>query len=199
MLETAYARAGVIPGHIQYMEAHGTGTPVGDPIEARALGRVLAQGRPAGTACVVGSVKTNIGHLEAAAGIAGLIKATLALHHRRIPSNLNFQSPNPAIDFDGLMLKVATEDQPWPENGHTARAGVNSFGFGGTNAHAVLEAAPPEAVMAVRFDDAATPCPTRPRRGRCCCRYRPVAPRPCRVRQPPWPTPWRRRPWPHGR
>lgn len=157
MLATAYARAGVVPGHIQYMEAHGTGTPVGDPIEARALGRVLAQGRPAGTACVVGSVKTNIGHLEAAAGIAGLIKATLALHHRRIPSNLNFQSPNPAIDFDGLMLRVATEDQPWPENGHTARAGVNSFGFGGTNAHAVLEAAPPEAVPAIRFDDDATP------------------------------------------
>ena len=95
---------------------------------------------------VVGSVKTNIGHLEAAAGIAGLIKATLALHHRHVPSNLNFESPNPEIDFDGLKLQVASSDRPWPDNGHPPRAGVNSFGFGGTNAHAVLEAAPAEAV-----------------------------------------------------
>ena len=155
MLETAYARAGIVPGTLQYMEAHGTGTPVGDPIEARALGRVLSQGRPDGDRCLVGSVKTNIGHLEAAAGIAGLIKATLAIHHRHVPSNLNFESPNPEIDFDGLKLEVASSDRPWPDNGHPPRAGVNSFGFGGTNAHAVLEAAPAEAVRPALSDEGA--------------------------------------------
>lgn len=142
MLREAYARAGIDPAEIQYVEAHGTGTPVGDPIETRALGAVLSAGRDADRPCILGSVKTNIGHLEAAAGIAGLIKASLAIHHRRIPPNLNFETPNPDIPFESLRLTVADRLQPWPEDGFPARAGVNSFGFGGTNAHVVLEQAP---------------------------------------------------------
>ena len=106
MLRQAYHAAGVAPAEVQYVEAHGTGTLVGDPIEARALGRILSVGRPADQPCLVGSVKTNIGHLEAGSGIAGLIKTALALHHRRIPGNLHFRQPNPAIDFAQLRLRV---------------------------------------------------------------------------------------------
>jgi acyl transferase domain-containing protein/NADPH:quinone reductase-like Zn-dependent oxidoreductase/NAD(P)-dependent dehydrogenase (short-subunit alcohol dehydrogenase family)/SAM-dependent methyltransferase/acyl carrier protein len=142
MLRTAFAEAGIDPAEVQYMEAHGTGTPVGDPIEAGAIGTVLAEGRPADAPCVIGSVKTFIGHLEAAAGIAGVIKTALAIERREIPPNLNFASPNPEIPFDTLKLRVPTEVEPWPDNGKPARAGVNSFGFGGTNAHVVLEEAP---------------------------------------------------------
>ncbi len=142
MLRTAYRQAGVAPSDVQYVEAHGTGTPVGDPIEAQALGAVLGQGRPHGAHCVIGSVKTNIGHLEAGAGIAGLIKVALMLKHREIPPNLNFQEPNPNIPFDELRLRVPRKLEPWPDVKGPARAGVNSFGFGGANAHAVLEEAP---------------------------------------------------------
>lgn len=138
----ACQRAGVAPGQIQYVEAHGTGTPVGDPIEARALGRALADGRGDGQPCLVGSVKTNIGHLEAGAGIAGLIKVALSLQHRRIPGNLHFDRPNPDIDFDGLRLRVPTRSEPWPSDPEAATAGINAFGFGGTNAHVVLQEAP---------------------------------------------------------
>ncbi|SIO27592.1 Acyl transferase domain-containing protein [Singulisphaera sp. GP187] len=138
----ACRRAGVTPGQVQYVEAHGTGTPVGDPIEARALGRALANGRGEGRPCLVGSVKTNIGHLEAGAGIAGLIKVALALHHRRIPGNLHFDRPNPDIDFNGLRLRVPTRSEPWPAGPGAATAGINAFGFGGTNAHVVLQEAP---------------------------------------------------------
>jgi acyl transferase domain-containing protein/acyl carrier protein/predicted O-methyltransferase YrrM len=156
----AFGVAGIDPSQAQYIEAHGTGTPVGDPIEARALGTVLGRGRPDGDYCLVGSVKTNIGHLEAAAGIAGLIKAALSIERRTIPASLNFERPNPEIPFDALKLRVVTETAPWPENGHPARAGINSFGFGGTNAHVVLEEAPSRAEPAaatapVRDDDAA--------------------------------------------
>ncbi len=142
LLRQACRAARVAPGSIQYVEAHGTGTMVGDPIEARALGQVLSTGRPAGAPCLIGSVKTNLGHLEAAAGIAGLIKVALALHHRRIPGNLHFEQPNPDIDFDGLRLRVPTQSQPWPESDHPALAGVNAFGFGGTNAHVIVQEAP---------------------------------------------------------
>jgi acyl transferase domain-containing protein/NADPH:quinone reductase-like Zn-dependent oxidoreductase/acyl carrier protein len=140
VIRQACSAAGVMPATLQYVEAHGTGTLVGDPIEARALGRVIGSGRPRGEPCLIGSVKTNIGHLEAGAGIAGLIKTALALYQRRIPANLHFSEPNPEIDFDGLGLRVPTRCQPWPTCGGPLLAGVNSFGFGGTNAHVVMRA-----------------------------------------------------------
>ncbi len=131
------------PSEIQYVEAHGTGTPVGDPIEARAIGAALARGRHAGATCAIGSVKTNMGHLEAASGIAGLIKVALALRHRRIPPTIHFQRANDAIDLSALGLRVVTELESWPASESPAGAGVNSFGFGGANAHVVLQEAPP--------------------------------------------------------
>ncbi|MFE5589623.1 amino acid adenylation domain-containing protein [Streptomyces sp. NPDC056549] len=143
LIERVCAEAGVVPGSLQYVEAHGTSTPVGDPIEAEALGRVLAIGRAPGARCYVGSVKTNIGHTESAAGVAGLIKTALALKHRRIPPHLNLEHPNPAIDFGSLPFEIPTVPVDWPEHDGPARAGVNSFGFGGTNAHVLLEEAPP--------------------------------------------------------
>ncbi|MEI2580370.1 SDR family NAD(P)-dependent oxidoreductase [Scytonema sp. PRP1] len=144
VLREAYFKAGVSPGQIQYIEAHGTGTKLGDPIEMKALGKVLAEGRPQGSYCKVGSVKTNIGHLEAAAGIAGLIKVALSLKHRQIPPSLHFQKPNPYIPFDKLPLRVQQTLSPWPQATGLALAGVSSFGFGGTNAHVVLAEAPLE-------------------------------------------------------
>jgi acyl transferase domain-containing protein/NADPH:quinone reductase-like Zn-dependent oxidoreductase/NADP-dependent 3-hydroxy acid dehydrogenase YdfG/aryl carrier-like protein len=141
LLREACRRAGLAPHRIQYVEAHGTGTPVGDPIEARALGAVLAAGRPAGSDCVIGSVKTNIGHLEAGSGAPGLIKTALALFHRMIAPNLHFQSPNPDIPFEQLRLRVAREAEPWPAPLGEAVAGINSFGFGGSNAHVILREA----------------------------------------------------------
>jgi acyl transferase domain-containing protein/acyl-CoA synthetase (AMP-forming)/AMP-acid ligase II/acyl carrier protein len=148
VLAAAYRRAGLSPGTAQYVEAHGTGTFLGDAIEANALGTVLADGRPPGSRCLIGSVKTNIGHLEAAAGVAGLIKVALALRNRAIPPSLNFAEPNPEIPFDSLPVRVARTLTPWPENGGRAVAGVSSFGFGGTNAHAVLTEAPQVRVSA---------------------------------------------------
>ncbi|HEX4962422.1 MAG TPA: SDR family NAD(P)-dependent oxidoreductase [Thermoanaerobaculia bacterium] len=142
VLREAYARAGLAPGDVHYVEAHGTGTLLGDPIEARALGAVLGEGRPADQPCALGSVKTNIGHLEAAAGIAGLIKTALSLHHRQVPPSLHFHAPNPHIPFAELPLAVQRELAPWPVDGEPARAGVSAFGFGGTNAHVVLEESP---------------------------------------------------------
>jgi acyl transferase domain-containing protein len=141
-MREAFRLAGVSPGRVRYMEAHGTGTPVGDPIEANALGAVLGIDRPAGDRCVVGSVKTNIGHLEAAAGVAGLIKAILALERRQIPPHLHLGEPNPGIDFERLPLRVPRELEPWPDEPGPALAAVNSSGFGGANAHPVLAAAP---------------------------------------------------------
>jgi acyl transferase domain-containing protein/aryl carrier-like protein len=142
-MRQAYQRAGISPAQVQYVEAHGTGTPVGDPLEARAIGTVLSTGRPENERCVVSSVKTNIGHLEAAAGVAGLIKTVLALKHKQIPPHLHFHNPNPDIPFDELQLHVPTTLEAWPATDGPRYAGVNSFGFGGTNAHAVLQEAPP--------------------------------------------------------
>ena len=142
VLREAFGRAGVSPGQIQYIETHGTGTALGDSIEAKALGTVLADHRPSGQPCIIGSVKTNIGHLEAAAGIAGLIKVALSLKNRIIPTSLHFQEPNPHISFDELQLRVQQQPGPWPGTSRLALAGVSSFGFGGTNAHVVLEEAP---------------------------------------------------------
>jgi len=139
VLRDAYERAGVEPGRVQVVEAHGTGTPLGDPIEARALSRVLGAGREADRPLVIGSVKTNIGHLEGAAGIAGLIKLALAIHHRTVPPSLHFERPNPDIPFAELGLRVQTALGPWPDAEGPALGGVSSFGWGGTNCHVVLE------------------------------------------------------------
>ncbi|MGW5719835.1 beta-ketoacyl synthase N-terminal-like domain-containing protein [Amycolatopsis sp. NPDC003865] len=135
LLRAAYASAGVDPSAVDYVEAHGTGTPLGDPLEAGALSAVL--GRPADRPLLLGSVKGNLGHLEGAAGIAGLLKVVLAMTHRRLPPSLGFREPNPHIDFTGL--RVVTSPADWPRYSGTARAGVSAFGFGGTNAHVVVE------------------------------------------------------------
>ncbi|WP_329334332.1 acyltransferase domain-containing protein [Streptomyces sp. NBC_01352] len=136
VLRSAYARAGLDPAGVDYVEAHGTGTPLGDPIEAGALDAVLGAGRDPDQPLLLGSVKGNLGHLESAAGIAGLVKTVLALHHDRIPSSLHCADGGALGD---ARLRVVTEPEPWPRYGGTATAGVSGFGFSGTNAHAVLE------------------------------------------------------------
>jgi acyl transferase domain-containing protein len=156
-MRLAYQRAGILPEQVQYVEAHGTGTPVGDPLEARAIGTVLSAGRPSNERCIVGSVKTNIGHLEAAAGVAGLMKTVLALKHGQIPPHLNFHNPNPDIPFDELQLHVPTTLEAWPVTDGPRYAGVNSFGFGGTNAHAVIQEAPSVAEKETQTGEAEQP------------------------------------------
>src|SRR5262245_31832756 len=152
MLRQACARAGVRPSHIGYVEAHGTGTAVGDPIEASAIGTVFGEGRTGEGACVIGSIKTNIGHLEPAAGIAGLIKAALCVRQGEIPPSLHFERPNPHVDFDGLAIRVQCKLEGWPSGYRSRIAAVNSFGFGGTNACAIVEQ-PPQPAEPI-FDDA---------------------------------------------
>ncbi|MBU1862271.1 MAG: type I polyketide synthase [Candidatus Omnitrophica bacterium] len=142
LIRDVYRRAHISPSEIQYIEAHGTGTLAGDEAEAKALHDVLSEGRQKDDKCIVGSVKTNIGHLEAGAGIAGLIKAVLCLKEKKIPPNLHFEKPNPNIPFDDMCIRIPTEVEPWPEGKQKAYAGVNSFGFGGTNAHVLLEGVP---------------------------------------------------------
>jgi len=127
---------------VGYVEAHGTGTRLGDPIEAAALSSVYGAHRPAGEPCLIGSVKSNIGHLEAGAGVAGLIKAVLVLQHQEIPPQAGFGTPNPAVPWDESGLRVTQRRTPWPDNGQPRRAGVSSFGYGGTVSHVVLEEAP---------------------------------------------------------
>lgn len=143
LLQAAYSAAGVPPASVSYVEAHGTGTPVGDPVEAGALGAVLSPGRDPAAPCRLGSVKSNIGHTEAAAGIAGIIKTALCLYHRRLVPSLHCQQPNPAIDWERLRLTMQRQLEPWPSPESGPRvAGVSAFGIGGTNAHAVLVEAP---------------------------------------------------------
>ncbi|WP_326595008.1 SDR family NAD(P)-dependent oxidoreductase [Streptomyces sp. NBC_01803] len=142
VLRAAHARAGVRPEQVHYVEAHGSGTILGDPIEAKALGAVLAEGRDPARPCLIGSVKTNLGHMEAAAGIGGLIKATLMVRERTVAPSLHYERPNPHIPFGELSLRVADTLQPWPVPEDPAVAGVSSFGFGGTNAHLVVEEPP---------------------------------------------------------
>ena len=154
VLRAAYANAGVSPHEVDYVETHGTGTLLGDPIEARALGTVLGRGRPAQSPLLIGAVKSNLGHLEAAAGIAGFIKTVLAVQRASIPPNLGFQTPNPHIPFDQMRLKVVAEQHEWPLTQRPRTAGVSAFGFGGTNAHVVIEQAP-ASVAAVREPDPA--------------------------------------------
>ncbi len=142
LLRSACRLASIHPSNISYVEAHGTGTPVGDPIEAAALGAVLGEGRSPDHPCVLGSVKANIGHLEAGAGIASVIKVALALRHRQIPAQLNFSSPNPNIDFDRLKLQVPLDTMPWASPSEPRLAGINGFGYGGANAHVIMQEAP---------------------------------------------------------
>ncbi|HEX4961859.1 MAG TPA: non-ribosomal peptide synthase/polyketide synthase [Thermoanaerobaculia bacterium] len=149
VISAALADAGVSAESITYVEAHGTATPLGDPIEVAALNLAFkgAFRRETGRTgfCLLGSVKTNVGHLDAAAGVTGLIKTVLALEHRQVPPSLHFTAPNPAIDFAASPFRVADRLTEWNTNGEPRRTGVSAFGIGGTNVHAVLEEAPPTA------------------------------------------------------
>lgn len=145
LIRTAYTQAHISPGSVTYIEAHGTGTLMGDALELKTLGKVLNQDRASGSVCYVGTLKTNLGHTEAASGIAAVIKTALALHHQYIPAHLHFSSPNPYVNLQKLSLTVPTQGIRWPKDpasDQKARAGVSSFGFGGTNAHLILEEAP---------------------------------------------------------
>lgn len=150
VIKLALSNSGVAPEQISYIETHGTGTSLGDPIEARALGAVMCQERTKEDPLIIGSVKTNIGHLEAAAGVAGLIKVILALHNEEIPSHLHFETPNPHIEWKRLPITVSSKPRKWPAGEKTRIAGVSSFGFSGTNAHLIIEEAP-----AITFADPA--------------------------------------------
>ncbi|MFE4612983.1 beta-ketoacyl synthase N-terminal-like domain-containing protein, partial [Streptomyces niveus] len=159
VIAEALAHAGREPGDIQYVELHGTGTPLGDPIEASALGTVLGAGRPQGEPLLVGSAKTGVGHLEGAAGIVGLIKTVLSIARRQLPPSLNFEEPNPRIPLHELRLRVQTELTEWPRTDRPLLAGVSSFGMGGTNAHVVLEEGPTRAVREDSAGSGALPLP----------------------------------------
>ncbi|RJS23212.1 polyketide synthase [Corallococcus sp. H22C18031201] len=142
VIRAALRNGGVSASQVDYVEAHGTGTALGDPIEVEALGRVFSDARHRESPLLIGSVKTNIGHTEIAAGMAGLMKAALGLRHGEVPRNLHFERPNPEIRWSELPVSVVTAQRPWP--GGTRRfAGVSAFGYSGTNAHVVLESAPP--------------------------------------------------------
>ncbi len=156
VIRRALEQAGIAPGEVDYLEAHGTGTSLGDPIEVQAAAAALGDGRDARRPLLLGSVKTNIGHLEAAAGIAGLIKVVLTLQHERIPRHLHFRQPNPHIPWAELPVRVTQEATAWPKPRRIA--GVSAFGFSGTNAHVVLEGAAeqPEAQA-----EAETPTPAQ--------------------------------------
>jgi len=141
-IRAALRQAGADPADIDCIEAHGTGTMLGDPVEVEALGRVFAPDRPADRPLYLGSVKTNIGHLEAAAGMAGLIKVILSLNEGAIPRHLHFQNPNPRVDWAALPFRTPLETTPWPAGKRPRMAGLSAFGFGGSNAHAVIGEAP---------------------------------------------------------
>ncbi|MEO3867420.1 type I polyketide synthase [Nonomuraea sp. B12E4] len=141
LMRRTYEAAGIDPATVGYVEAHGTGTPLGDLLEAGAMASVFGAGRAAERPCLIGSVKPNIGHLEAGAGVAGVIKAVLALHHGEIPPNVGHRTPNPAIAWDTSGLRVVDELTPWPRAGEPRRAGVSGYGYGGTIAHVILEQA----------------------------------------------------------
>jgi phthiocerol/phenolphthiocerol synthesis type-I polyketide synthase E len=142
VIQAAHTIAEIDPATISYVEAHGTGTALGDPIEVAALTEAFRVHTDRRGFCALGSVKTNIGHLDAAAGVTGLIKTALALHHGVLPPSLHYTQPNPKIDFDSSPFYVNDQRKAWPQDGQPRRAGVSSFGIGGTNAHAILEAAP---------------------------------------------------------
>jgi acyl transferase domain-containing protein len=142
LIATALARAGLAGGDVDYLEAHGTGTPLGDPIEVQAAGAVYGAARDSDRPLLMGSVKTNIGHTESASGAAGLIKVVLSLQHGLLPQSLHFDKPSPHIPWDSLPVRVVEKATPWEANGRPRRAGVSSFGFTGTNAHVLIEEAP---------------------------------------------------------
>ncbi len=142
VVREALTYAELEPASISYIETHGTGTRLGDPIEMAALAEVFGQQRPRAS-CPIGSVKPNVGHLETAAGVASLIKVVQAMRHRQLPPSLHYEQPNPAIDFDGGPFYVNSTLQPWTSDGQPRRAGISSFGLGGTNAHVIVEEAPP--------------------------------------------------------
>jgi malonyl CoA-acyl carrier protein transacylase len=142
LIRKALANAGVQPAQVSYVEAHGTGTFLGDPIEVRALGAVLGEGRSENKRLIIGSAKTNLGHLDSAAGVVGLIKVVLSLHHEEIPPHLHFKEINPHISLDEVPVTIPTRRIPWPAGNKPRIAGVSSFGFSGTNAHVVVEEAP---------------------------------------------------------
>ena len=156
VIRSALATAGIEPDRVGYVEAHGTGTSLGDPIELRALAGVLGEGRDRSRPFLVGSVKTNVGHLEAAAGVAGLIKAVLCIQHGQIPAHRNYRQLNTHLNADELPLTIPTAAVGWPSDGRPRVAGVSSFGFSGTNVHIVLEEAPAGPA-------AASDAPSRPR------------------------------------
>lgn len=144
LIKKVYKEAGVQPSEVQYVEAHGTGTKAGDPVEISALNEALSEGRAKDDKAFVGSVKTNIGHLEAGAGIAGVIKATLSINKKKIAPNLHFNNPNPAIDFENACVQVSDKLRNWPKGKDNRYASINSFGYGGTNGHVLLQNAPDE-------------------------------------------------------
>ncbi|MDR3662956.1 MAG: SDR family NAD(P)-dependent oxidoreductase [Mycobacterium sp.] len=151
LINTALARAGLSGGDVDYLEAHGTGTPLGDPIEVQAAAAAYGTGRDPNRPLLMGTAKTNIGHLESAAGAAGLIKVVLSLEHEMLPQTLHFNKPSPHIPWDSLPVQVVDKPMPWHADGRPRRAGVSSFGFTGTNAHVLLEEAP----LPVSDDDVA--------------------------------------------
>ena len=142
VITDALKRAGVTPSEVGYLEAHGTGTSLGDPIEAQAAGAAYGTGRGADDPLLIGSAKTNIGHLEAAAGIAGVIKVVLSLEHETLPKHLHFENPSPHIPWDRLPVRVVTDATTWERGDRPRIAGISSFGFAGTNAHVIVEEAP---------------------------------------------------------
>lgn len=144
LIASVLARAGLTGGDVDYLEAHGTGTPLGDPIEVQAAAAAYGGSREADRPLLMGSVKTNIGHTESASGAAGLIKVVLALQHGLLPQSLHFDNPSPHIPWESLPVKVVDAAVPWHANGRPRRAGVSSFGFTGTNAHVLIEEAPPQ-------------------------------------------------------
>jgi len=146
VLAQAYKDAGVMPAEVDFIEAHGTGTRLGDPVETGALGDFFAPSRQNDIPLLVGSIKTNLGHCESSSGIAGVLKTIMAFQHRTLPKNLNFNTPNPEIDFEGLKVKVPTENIPLTtDKNKNLIAGVSSYGWGGTNVHVVLEEYRPKA------------------------------------------------------
>ncbi|MGO9382429.1 MAG: type I polyketide synthase, partial [Mycobacterium sp.] len=151
LITAALARAGLAGGDVDYLEAHGTGTALGDPIEVQAAGAVYGAARDADRPLLIGSVKTNIGHLESASGVAGLIKVVLSLQHEVLPQSLHFENPSPHIPWDSLPVRVVDKAIPWQANGRPRRAGISSFGFTGTNAHVLIEEAPAQSATADEY------------------------------------------------